>query len=100
MDRTIALARAEEFRTQRDCLLAGLADGSVGLAEVLSARHDVDNWGEVKLLAVLEALPGARKVATRRAMTALGLRERTRVRELDDEQAAIVLLSFPAVEKR
>lgn len=94
MDRATALARAEEFRSQRERLLAGLADGSMQLAEVLSARCD-DDRGEVKLLAVLEALPGARKVATRRAMAELGLDERVRVSQLDEEHTATVLATFP-----
>ncbi len=84
---------------QRERLLAGLADGSMRLAEVLSARHD-DDRGEVKLLAVLEALPGARKVATRRIMAELGLDERVRVNELDEEQSATVLATFPLQEPR
>lgn len=80
---------------RREQLLAALADGTVDLPEVLAARHEDHDWGEVKLLTVLEAFPGARKVATRRAMAEHGLGERLRVRDLDDDQVAVVLRTFP-----
>jgi len=99
VDRTTALARVAEQRARREQLVAALADGSLGLDEVISARQE-DRWGDVKLLTVLEAVPGARKVGTRRAMAEHGLGERIRLRDVDDEQAEILLEVFPVGDQR
>lgn len=95
MDRSTVLERAAAWRERRDRMCAQLDDGRLTLQDVLAARHDDPPVGEVKLLTVLEALPGARKVATRRMLADLGLGERLRLREIDDELAARVLETFP-----
>ena len=50
--------------------------------------------GRIKLLWVLESLPGAGKVATRRHLASLGLEESIPVGELSDEQRSIISAEF------
>jgi hypothetical protein len=85
---------AAGFRSRREELRRQLGDGTRSLADVLAAADDTDD-GVVKLLFVLESLPGAGKVATRRRLAELGLPETAAVRSLDASQRALVLRSFP-----
>ncbi len=77
----------------RSTICEQLACGSAGLAEVMDLRRD-PRVGEVHLLTVLESLPGATKVATRRKLEELGIPERTRLSELADHEVSTVIGSF------
>jgi hypothetical protein len=88
-----ALAWAEHARSVRADLVEDLAAGRAVLADVV-ARRDEDLVGRIKLLVVLEALPGAGKVATRRRLAELGVDQDAPLATLDDAQVRVVLDAF------
>jgi hypothetical protein len=90
-----AMAWAEAARSTRDAVVGDLAAGRRTLVEVLDGRDD-DLVGRIKLLVVLEALPGATKVGTRRRLAELGVEQTTPIGELDDAQVATVRAEFGA----
>jgi hypothetical protein len=89
-----ALAWAAHLRSVRSAVCSQLSAGSADLAEVMAARHD-DAVGAVFLLGVLESLPGARKVDTRRRLAELGLSGAMPLAELDDAAVGLVVSNFP-----
>ena len=94
MQRGAALDWAEAARSTRRQLHDELADGRVGVGAVLErAEHD-ELTAAVKLLFVLEALPGARKVDTRRRLAELGIDGGRRLGALDAGERAIVAAEF------
>jgi hypothetical protein len=74
-------------------VLGDLGEQRCELADVLESRTRPD-VGTVHLRAVLEALPGARRVDTRRRLAELGLPERTPLCELEDASVETVLEAF------
>jgi hypothetical protein len=94
--RRAALAWAATCRDRWSALEAALGAGEVDLAGALGPGTTEDHQlGLVKVLVVLEALPGARKVDTRRALAGLGVDETTPVRDLSPEQRDRLLATFP-----
>ena len=93
-DRAAALAWAERSRTRRSELRDDLRSGRRTLADVLDARAD-DHDGRVRLLYVLESLPAAGKVGTRRRLAQLGLSETAPIRDLDDATCRVLVAEFP-----
>jgi hypothetical protein len=89
-----ALAWAAHLRAVRDAVTTALATGEASLEEVLARRHD-PAVAPIHLLTVLEALPGARKVDTRRRLTALGLPGRHAVGDLAEADLAVLAGAFP-----
>lgn len=88
-----ALAWVEALREVRTAVSAQLARGTASLAEVIRARTD-PRVAELHLLTILESLPGASKVSTRRKLTELGIPGRARLSELTDEQLSAVSGTF------
>ena len=96
-DREAALAWAQEFRVRREALRLDLQEGRLTLDDVVTARHDgID--GAMKVLYVLESLPGARKVGTRRRLGELGVAETAPLASLDDDTCAVLLREFPVTD--
>lgn len=93
--RQAALAKAAEARRARAELKEKLKLGSLTLAELLAASADDDVIGKMKVVAVLESLPGVGKVKARRTMEEVGISESRRVRGLGDQQRAALLKVFP-----
>ncbi len=83
-----ALEWAEAARSRREGVRDELRSGAVDLAEVMSARTGDPALGAVRLLWVLESVPGARKISTRRALAALGVDAATPLAVIDDALAA------------
>jgi ribosomal protein S13 len=52
--------------------------------------------GKMKVVAVLESMPGVGKVKARRTMDDIGISESRRLRGLGDQQRAALLETFPA----
>jgi hypothetical protein len=97
-DRASALAWAAAFRERRAQLRAALNDGSSSLDELFArAAHSDD--GAVKLLFVLESLPGAAKVATRRHLALLGIDDATPLDALTAQERDAILRDFPLAER-
>jgi len=93
--RQAALDKAAAARRERAELKEKLKMGSVNLRELLALadRHEV--VAKMKVLAVLESLPGVGKVKARRIMEDVGISETRRVRGLGDQQRSKLLDSFP-----
>ncbi len=93
-DRQKALAKAAEARRRRAELKERLKMGSLTLPELLAQSGD-DIVGKMKVLAVLESLPGVGKVKARRTLEEIGISETRRVRGLGEQQRKALLEAFP-----
>jgi len=89
--RAAALAKAAEARTARAELKEKLKMGSVTLAEALAKADSDEVIGKLKVLAMLESLPGLGKVKARRVMEEIGISETRRVRGLGPQQRLTLL---------
>jgi signal recognition particle GTPase len=93
--RQAALAKAAEARRARAELKEKLKMGSMTLKELLDQSDADDIIGKMKVVAVLESLPGVGKVKARRTMEDIGISETRRVRGLGDQQRRELLKAFP-----
>jgi hypothetical protein len=89
--RADALAWAESARDARRQLRHDLSTASTTLAEVLGRAPLDPAVGRVKLLFVLESLPGARKTDTRRTLARHGVVADAPVGSLSDAERARIL---------
>jgi len=89
-----ALAKAAEARRARAELKEKLKMGSITLRELLDKADSDDHIGKMKVLAVLEALPGVGKVKARRTMDEIGIADTRRVRGLGEQQRRALLDVF------
>ena len=96
--RQAALDKAAAARRQRAELKEKLKMGSVSLPELFSQAENDEVIGKMKMLAVLESLPGVGKVKARRLMEKVDISESRRVRGLGRQQRERLLeeLSAPA----
>jgi len=84
--RQAALEKAASARRRRAELKERLKMGSITLRELL-LEADVDEViGKMKVLSVLESLPGLGKVKARRVMQEVGISETRRLQGLGDQQ--------------
>jgi hypothetical protein len=93
--RQAALKKAAEARRVRAERKEKLKMGSLTLRELFdeSARDKV--VGKMKVLSVLESLPGVGKVKARRLMDEIGISEGRRLQGLGEQQRAALLKTFP-----
>ena len=84
--RQAALEKAAAARRQRAELKEKLKMGSMTLKELLDQAERDEVVGKMKVLAVLESLPGLGKVKARRLMEDVGISETRRVQGLGDQQ--------------
>lgn len=92
--RQAALDKAGVARRARAELKERLKMGSVTLAELLEQSADDEVIAKMKVLAVLESLPGVGKVKARRTMAEVGIADTRRVRGLGDQQRKALLTTF------
>ena len=90
--RTAALAKAAEARAARAEIKARLKMGSMSLSEALAS--DDTNVGKLKVVSLLESLPGVGKVKARRYMDEIGISDTRRVRGLGAQQREALLKEF------
>ncbi|HEY2812103.1 MAG TPA: integration host factor, actinobacterial type [Acidimicrobiales bacterium] len=93
--RQAALEKAAAARRERAELKEKLKMGSINLKELLRLADSQDVVAKMKVLAVLESLPGVGKVKARRTMEDIGISETRRVRGLGDQQRSKLLDAFP-----
>ena len=93
--RQAALAKAAEARRARAELKEKLKMGSMTLKELLDQSDADDIIGKMKVVAVLESLPGVGKVKARRTMEDIGISDTRRVRGLGEQQRRELLKAFP-----
>lgn len=94
-ERQAALAKAAAARRQRAELKEKLKMGSTSLKELLDAAERDEVVGKMKVVTVLESLPGVGKVRARRMMEHIGISEARRVRGLGAQQRDALLKAFP-----
>jgi hypothetical protein len=92
--RQAALAKAAAARRQRAELKEKLKMGSTSLRELLDAGDRDEVVGKMKVVTVLESLPGLGKVKARRLMEDLGISETRRLRGLGSQQRDSLLKHF------
>jgi len=89
--RAAALAKAAEARAARAELKSKLKMGTVTLRDAL-ANADTDNVvGKLKVINLLESLPGVGKVKARKVMDEIGIADTRRVRGLGSQQRQALL---------
>ena len=92
--RQAALVKAAEARQARAELKEKLKAGSLTFKELLDGAENNDIIGKMKVIAVLESLPGVGKVKARRTMEKIGISETRRVRGLGVQQRKELLAEF------
>ncbi len=92
--RQAALAKAAHARRARAELKQRLKMGSLSFRELLDQGDHNDVVGKMKVLAVLESLPGVGKVKARRTMAEIGISDTRRVRGLGSQQREALLGAF------
>ncbi|MFN0088859.1 MAG: integration host factor, actinobacterial type [Acidimicrobiales bacterium] len=94
--RKAALQKAAEARKIRAELRERLKMGPLTLTELFAMAEKDEVIGKMKVVTVLESLPGVGKVKARRAMEDIGISESRRLRGLGDQQRKSLLKNFPA----
>ncbi|HEY5156325.1 MAG TPA: integration host factor, actinobacterial type [Acidimicrobiales bacterium] len=94
--RQAALEKAARARRERAELKERLKMGSINLRELLDQADGDDIIGKMKVVAVLESLPGVGKVKARRTMEEVGISDTRRVRGLGAQQRESLLKAFPS----
>ena len=89
--RQAALAKAALVRKERAEVKERLKLGSLNLAELLEQADSNETIGKMKVLAVLESLPGLGKVKARRLMDSVGISESRRLQGLGSNQREALL---------
>jgi hypothetical protein len=92
--RAAALEKAAEARTARAEIKARLKMGSMTLAEALDS--DDPNVLKLKVVSLLESLPGVGKVKARKLMDEIGIAENRRVQGLGAQQREALLAQLAA----
>ena len=87
--RAAALAKAAEARAARADLTNRLKLGSISLAEAL--RSNDSTVGKLKVVSLLESLPGVGKVKARKLMDEIGIADNRRVQGLGQQQKQALL---------
>jgi hypothetical protein len=87
--RASALAKAAEARAARADVKARLKMGTLTLKQALNS--DDPNIGKLKVVSLLESLPGVGKVKARRVMTEIGIADNRRVQGLGAQQRSALL---------
>ena len=92
--RQAALQKAAAARRQRAELKEKLKAGSLSLDELIAQGERDDAVAKLKVVTVLESLPGVGKVKARRIMEELEISENRRVRGLGTHQRKALLNHF------
>jgi hypothetical protein len=89
--RQAALEKAAKVRRERAVVKEKLKLGSMSLAELLEKAEKDETVGKMKVVSVLESLPGLGKVKARRLMETVGISESRRLQGLGAKQRAELL---------
>ncbi len=87
--RASALVKAAEARVARAELKNQLKMGTVTLAEALKSTSNT--VGKLKVVSLLESLPGVGKVKARKIMDEIGIADNRRVQGLGEQQKLSLL---------
>ena len=89
--RQAALDKAAKVRRERAEVKEKLKMGSLTLGELLTQAESDETVGKMKVVSVLESLPGLGKVKARRLMETVGISESRRLQGLGAKQRADLL---------
>ena len=89
--RAQALDKAAAARRERAAVKNRLKNARGSLAAVLHEGRDNDAIGKMKVIALLESLPGVGRVKARQIMDEGGIAESRRVRELGANHVAALI---------
>lgn len=89
-----ALEKAKAARATRAEVKNRLKYSGTTLSEILEEGRSVDAIGKLKVLELLEALPGVGKVTARSVMGEIGISDSRRVRGLGPHQRAKLVAKF------
>ena len=89
--RQAALAKAARVRRERAEVKDKLKMGSLTLTQLLSDADGNETIGKMKVISVLESLPGLGKVKARRLMDTVGISESRRLQGLGSNQRQSLL---------
>ena len=92
--RAAALDKAAAARRSRAALKVALKSGSTTLGELLTSGETDEVIGKMKVLAVLEAMPGVGKVRAQQIMDRLEISPSRRVRGLGFKQREALQREF------
>jgi hypothetical protein len=92
--RQAALEKAAQNRRIRAELKDRLKMGNISLADLFQEADEDEVVGNLKVVAMLESLPGVGKVKARRVMEQIGISESRRVRGLGRQQRRALLEEF------
>ncbi len=92
--RAAALEKAAKVRRIRSEMKMRLKMGSVTFPELLAQADEDEIIAKIKVLAVLESLPGVGKVKARRTMEEIGIAESRRIAGLGPQQRKALLEEF------
>ncbi|GAA2723650.1 integration host factor, actinobacterial type [Cellulomonas aerilata] len=92
--RTAALEKAAAARQARAEVKNRLKYSQGSLSEVIEQGRTDDTIGKLKVVALLESLPGVGKVKARAIMAEVGISETRRVRGLGPHQAKALVDRF------
>jgi len=94
--RSAALSAAAHQRDAREAMVDALREGRTGLAEALADAAVDPAVGSIKIVKLVEAVPGVGKVVARRTLADLGLSGDLRAGLLDPAQRAGLLEALTA----
>lgn len=94
--RAAALEKAAAARRERAEVKNRLKHSGASLAEVIKEGQRNEVVGKMKVVALLEAMPGVGKVRAKQLMEKLGIAESRRVRGLGANQIAALEREFGA----
>lgn len=92
--RQAALGKAAAARRERAEVKNRLKHSGASLADVLAAGKRNDTLGKMKVLDLLQAMPGLGKVRAKQLMERIGIAETRRVRGLGVNQVAALEREF------
>jgi len=90
--RAAALEKAKEARAARAEIKARLKMGSMSLSDALNS--DDSNVGRLKVVSLLESLPGVGKVKARKVMDEVGIADNRRIQGLGTQQRQSLLTAL------
>ena len=89
--RQAALEKAARVRRERAEVKEKLKLGTMSLAELLTQAEQDETVGKMKVVSVLESLPGLGKVKARRLMETVGISDSRRLQGLGAKQREALL---------
>src|SRR6476620_4999316 len=95
--RAAALEKAKEARAARAVIKGQLKMGTLTLDQAL--KSDDPNIGKLKVVSLLESLPGVGKVKARKVMGEVGIAENRRIQGRGSVQRAELLIAFPSTSQ-